>query len=437
MSTLGDSVALEMEEIMSSKAHNDLFYKKANTNCKCPKDCEECDCSVKNNDCVCDCLSKEASEKCKCPSDCECNKDGECSGDCNCACDESSCMDTVNARDIPYILNKLANDLDENGYEKTSIAVINILESIVSEGQFEGTTIDSLNEEEGVGELQSVLDEISSLLEESKDLEGEAKDTAQDEASNKLDLLAKLIDETKDEAEVTEPLTSEWDKELPDLDEDEFNLASSRLDNFIIRNSKFSDNELGFDLDLDDILASDDLNDSLLDEFEDESKDFDWQFNSINEVFRYLSEVLASSCSEMMGEVTRKNDQKNDKTDSKFNLKTDNEVFVSAYEFAGSVEMALKDNPEYFSDQENVFNTFEDFVTHMNKLIELGQSHKLMIPKKLLKSNKATAETFKYMRGEGNSELINTDLGNERFKDHAEYKTDDIYGNYFDEDEDY
>lgn len=138
-SKLGTEVAAEMEKILGSDAHADLFYKQAS--------------------------AKE--EKCDCPANCACKQDGECKGACpcdkkrckcpkgcdKCDCTESSgkctCLKTENRKDkkdddkkksdalqdLSYTFSKISAQLDEAGYVKSAIAVMHAHKGLLVEAQ--------------------------------------------------------------------------------------------------------------------------------------------------------------------------------------------------------------------------------------------------------------------------------------------------------------
>ncbi|KKN74501.1 hypothetical protein LCGC14_0390180 [marine sediment metagenome] len=174
-SKLGTSVALEMEEILSSDAHNHLFYKQAadkcdcpkncackqdgkcegacpcdKKKCKCPKGCDKCDCTETKGKCPCVKVEKKAAAKCKCCTKgcdkCTCEGKDECECKCKCAKKAEA------LQDLSYTLSKVSADLDDAGYVKSSIAVMRALDGLISEA-------DPLGISEPIEELQLPLPE--------------------------------------------------------------------------------------------------------------------------------------------------------------------------------------------------------------------------------------------------------------------------------------
>lgn len=135
-SKLGTEVALEMEQILSSDAHADLFYKQAaktDTECDCPKNCackQDGECK---GACPCD------KTKCKCPKGCDKCYCTETSGKCKCLKeseeDDDKKKKTDALQDISYTFSKVSADLDDAGYVKSSIAVLRALEGLIAEAQ--------------------------------------------------------------------------------------------------------------------------------------------------------------------------------------------------------------------------------------------------------------------------------------------------------------
>ena len=407
---MGNLVASEMSNIMGSKAHNDLFYKNASENCKCIKDCDECKCS-KNEDCECLCLTKEASNKCKCPSDCDCKKDGECNGDCNCACDKGECMDTLSFKDLSYLLNKTSQCLDDIGYDKTATAVIKVLSSMIAEAQGVGKMIDETLtpmsepdvstegmtfEEIGETDVRNQLEELEKLLDEKK----------YDEFDGRLKMLSDIIDEMKDNEPQLPPaedapagmdVPEEWQSESFNIDE--LKEASARLDSWLKKEASFQDRELDLDLNLSDILASndDDLNSNLvesyLDTFEDESdsvvakngnklrvKTAQAESNDQFDLLRYMGDLVLLGVSEIKSFVNelKKKDGKNlsnipviyphmTARDQRMAL----EAYANldeAVEAVGRVEMLIHDDPKSI----NVSNMVNDLFVYIVDIMKIN-----------------------------------------------------------------
>jgi len=244
-SELGESVATEMEKILCSNAHNDLFYKKA------------------------------SEDKCKCPDDCKCKKDNPCDG--NCDCNDSSGdsggpwgkeskADTL--QNLCYTLNKISESLDNAGYTKSSVAVLKTLESLISEAGEEQMSaeeiaiIDQLNEitddlEDGTenpNKLDEQLDILSDIWEEEDDESVQPQDWRD------------LLPENKSE-EISEEEMDDFTKEIISANKEVDKWLEKYAGKGVIHRVSQEDPDLELNVDLSELSSEDDVDTKLIDDY--------------------------------------------------------------------------------------------------------------------------------------------------------------------------